>query len=91
MKLKNQLEKALNEDNLAYQAVMEAWGVDAFREAELGSKKGKMSASLTKREETKIAVGIAKGKVLEFAKEHNIESTSGKHYIVKNMLSDYFR
>ena len=38
-------EEALNEDNLAYQEVLDAWNVDAFRDAKLGSKKGKMNAA----------------------------------------------
>ena len=81
--LKNQHEKALNEDSLAHQEVRDAWDVDVFRNVKLGSasnlsKMQKMSDARKKKEETKTAASEAKVKVLEFAKSHNIEPYSGK-------------
>ena len=78
MILKNQHEKALNEDNLAYQEIRDAWDVKAFREAKLGPKQGKMLAAEMKKGMTKTAVTKAENKVLEFAKKLNIELSSGK-------------
>ena len=78
--LKNKHEKALNEDNLAYQEVRDAWDVKAFRETKLGPKKGKMNAAVKrfKKSMTKTAASKAEEEVLEFEKSHNIEPSSGK-------------
>ena len=77
--LKNKHEKALNEDNLAYQEVRDAWDVKAFRDSKLGPKKGKMNAAVKrfKKAMTKTAASKAEDEVLEFAKLHNIEPSSG--------------
>ena len=83
--LKNKHEKALNEDNLAYQEVRDAWDVKAFREAKLGPKKGKMNTAVKrfKKTMTKTAASKAEEKVLEFEKSHNIESSSGNFNALK--------
>ena len=83
MILKNQHEKALNEDNLAYQEIRDAWDVKAFREAKLGPKQGKMLAAEMKKGMTKTAASKAEHEVLEFAELHNIEPSSGKSNIKK--------
>ena len=76
--LKDKHERALNEDNLAYQEVRDAWDVKAFREAKLGPKQGKMFAAEMKKGMARTAASKAEDKVLEFTKSHNIELSSGK-------------